>query len=452
MKMRGSMTAFLSLIFLLLLSFIGGILEAASLEVSKNYKRANMDIAIHSVFGEFQSDLLEEYNIFALEGTYENGNFSYENIYERLFYYGGGDADQEMEGIQFLTDKNGAAFLEQVNAYMESKVELDDIQGLSTQADTWKRNQETESVYEQENASMQQELENTLAEYEEMLPEEDNPMLGVSNIKAIGLLPFLISDQGDISDFQVELGELPSKRELRVGEGTFPQKESSIYTDFRLHQYLLEHFQCFTDDKEEGWQYELEYLIAGKASDRENLESVAGKLVAMRFVPNYAHLLSDATKQLEAEILATSLCTILTVSAISQMVKQVILFTWAYAESLMDVKSLLANKKVQTVKTAENWQLSIGNLLKIGTSDFQNEGADMEGGQDYKDYLRILLYLSGTDKLAMGALDLIEQNLRVAKGLTFFRVDACISKMKIRSQYALRRGITYEFSTEFYYQ
>ena len=452
MKMRGSMTAFLSLIFLLLLSFIGGILEAASLEVSKNYKRANMDIAIHSVFGEFQIDLLEEYNIFALEGTYENGNFSYENIFERLFYYGSAEADHKMEGIQFLTDQNGVAFLEQVNAYMASKVGLEDMQGLRTQADTWEADQEREAVYERENVSMQQELESVLAESEEILPEEDNPMLGVANIQAIGLLPFLISNQENISDFQVELETLPSKRELRVGEGSFPKKENSILTTFGLNQYLLEHFQCFTDDKEEGWQYELEYLIAGKASDRENLEAVAGKLVAMRFVPNYAHLLSDATKQLEAETLALSLCAILTVPAVAQIVKQVILLTWAYAESLMDVKSLLANKRVQAVKTAENWQLSIGNLLKIGTSDFQNEGADMEGGQDYKDYLRILLYLSGTDKLAMRALDLIEHNLRVGQGLTFFRVDACISKMKIRSQYALRRGITYEFSTEFYYQ
>jgi hypothetical protein len=452
MKVKGSMTAFLSLIFLLLLSFIGGILEAASLEVSKNYKRANMDLAIHSVFAEFQIDLLEEYGIFALDGTYENGTFSYENIFERLSYYGSGEANQEMEGIQFLTDNGGAAFLEQVSAYMASKVGLDDVQGWSEKTDTWEENEEKEGDYEKENVSVQQELENVLTESEEELPAEDNPMLGVSKIKNVGLLTFLIPNQENISNFQVKLEELPSKRELNVGKGNFRQKESNVLTTFGLNQYLLENFTCFTNENEDGWQYELEYLIAGKASDRQNLESVAERLVAMRFVPNYAHLLSDSVKQMEAQTLAISLCALLTVPAISEIVKHAILLAWAYAESLMDVKSLLANKRVQAIKTAENWQLSIGNLLKVGTDNFQSEGKDMENGQEYKDYLQILLYLSSKEKLAMGALDLIEQNLRVEEGLTFFRVDNCVSKMKVQSQYELRRGIGYTFSTEFYYQ
>jgi len=452
MQMRGSITAFLSLVFLLLLAFIGGVLEAASLEVSKNYKRMDMDIAIHSVFGEFQIDLLEEYGIFALDGTYESGTFSYENIFERLHYYGGGNATWEMEGIQLLSDQGGIAFLEQVHSYMASKIGLEDMREWSEQTDTWEANHEEEDSYEGEKDSVQQELESILTENEEELPTEDNPMLGISNIQGAGLLTFLIPNQESISDFHIRSEELPSNRQLRSGEGNFPQKEENIVTAFGLNQYLLEQFRCFTDEDTQGWQYELEYLIAGKASERQNLESVAARLVAMRFVPNYAYLLSDSTKQAEAQALALSLCALLSVPAVSELVKHAILLAWAYAESLMDVRSLFEDKKIQTIKTAGNWQLSIGNLLKIGTSDFQSEGADMEGGQGYRDYLQILLYLKDRQSLAMGALDLIEQNLRVYEGLTFFRVDSCISKIKIQSQYDLRRNISYRFPTEFYYQ
>ena len=453
MKLKGSITAFLSLIFLLLLSFVGGMLEATSLEVSKNYKRADMDIAIHSVFGEYQIELLKKYDIFALEGTYESGHFSYETIFERLKYYGGGEANREMEGIQFLSDDNGRAFLEQVAAYMASKVGLEDAQRWEEQTtQAWETSKEKEISYENETTAVELELDDSLAENEEELPKEDNPIFEISKIKGTGLLSFLISDQKNISDFQVELEKLPSNRELRQGRGSFLQKESNVLTTFALNQYLIEHFACYTDEEKSNWQYELEYLIAGKGSDQENLENVVGKLAAMRFGPNYAHLLSDGAKQLEAETLAISLCAILTVPAISAIVKQAILLAWAYAESLMDVKSLLENKKVQMVKTAENWQLSIGNLLKIGTDEFQSEGKDMEGGQDYKDYLRILLYLESRPKLSMGALDLIETNLRDEEALEFFRVDACVSKIKIQNQYELRRSIKYNFFTEFYYQ
>lgn len=50
---KGEITAFLSLIFVLLLSFIGAIIESASIQISKSYARGNVDQAIHSVFAEY---------------------------------------------------------------------------------------------------------------------------------------------------------------------------------------------------------------------------------------------------------------------------------------------------------------------------------------------------------------------------------------------------------------
>ena len=53
MGKRGEITAFLSLIFVLLISFITAILESTSIQVAKNLKRLDADRAVFSVFGEY---------------------------------------------------------------------------------------------------------------------------------------------------------------------------------------------------------------------------------------------------------------------------------------------------------------------------------------------------------------------------------------------------------------
>ncbi len=119
---KGEITAFLSLIFVLLLSFIGAIIESASIQISKSYARGNVDQAIHSVFAEYQKDLLEEYKIFALDSSYEMGNASVENILGRLKYYGAQNGNNSASRIQLLSDEKGAAFREHVIYYMNDKL------------------------------------------------------------------------------------------------------------------------------------------------------------------------------------------------------------------------------------------------------------------------------------------------------------------------------------------
>ena len=55
---KAEITAFLSLIFILLVTFIGGILDAASIQVAKNYRRADAERAMECVFAEYQKELL----------------------------------------------------------------------------------------------------------------------------------------------------------------------------------------------------------------------------------------------------------------------------------------------------------------------------------------------------------------------------------------------------------
>ena len=81
---RGEVTAFLALIFVLLVSFVGSLMESASLQSAKSYRRADMNRAVESVFAEYQRELLEEFEVFALDGGYESGSYSEQKVFDRL--------------------------------------------------------------------------------------------------------------------------------------------------------------------------------------------------------------------------------------------------------------------------------------------------------------------------------------------------------------------------------
>ena len=76
---KGEMTVFLSIVFVLMISFISGIIQASSIQAGKNLARLETDRAVYSVFGEYQKELLEQYHIFGLEGSYGTGSYTEDN-------------------------------------------------------------------------------------------------------------------------------------------------------------------------------------------------------------------------------------------------------------------------------------------------------------------------------------------------------------------------------------
>ena len=100
---RAEITAFLSLTFVLLVSFVLGILEITIIHTSKNLSRLAVDRALFSVFGEYDDRLMEDYHIFAIEGSYGSGGQSEEQIIGRMQYYGTGGIEQNITGIQYFS-------------------------------------------------------------------------------------------------------------------------------------------------------------------------------------------------------------------------------------------------------------------------------------------------------------------------------------------------------------
>lgn len=94
----------------------------------------------------------------------------------------------------------------------------------------------------------------------------------------------------------------------------------------------------------------MEYILGGKNSDRENLKSVAAKLLLIRQGVNMAHLLADGGKRIQLETLSLAIASSFLVPPAAAVIEAALLVCWAFAESVLDVRELFAGGHVPLVK------------------------------------------------------------------------------------------------------
>src|SRR5699024_3270529 len=159
-------------------------MESASIQMAKNYRRADMNRAIESVFAEYQKELLEEYDIFALDGSYETGSYAEGNLKDRLEYYGAANMEHQIKRIQFLTDRDCQAFWQQAAWYMEQRYGLDIVKDWTGMTSVWGQQEDQAKEYQTEEKEMEQNLENLLEANEGELPAEENPIAHVGQLQS----------------------------------------------------------------------------------------------------------------------------------------------------------------------------------------------------------------------------------------------------------------------------
>lgn len=447
---KAEITVFLSLIFLILLSLITAVIESAVIQGGKSSIHAEMSCAMESVFAEYEKDLFKQYGIFAIEGSYETGILSEENILNRLSYYGAENVEMDIESIRYITDNNGAAFFEQAVQYEKEKYGVAAVNKMMGNVSVWKeQNQKTEE-HGKEDTKTSVELEQILQNNEAELPTEENVLSEVEKLKTLDILSLVLPSEFQMSQKAINLENTISRRELNKGYGSQKVKEKETGDTVFFNLYLKEYFGNALNKKENGaLEYEQEYLLAGKESDRDNLKAVVQKICNYRCALNYAYLLTDSEKQLEAETAAAALALVSGVPALEPVLKQAILFAWAYAEGMVDAKTLLHGKCVPLLKTRQDWVLGIDGIFELGKNSVP-EGKNQGGGYDYDKYLQMLLIIEKKDQLCIRAMELIEEHLRVEK--SWFYMDHCIVGLRVNMTSHLKRNITYRFLEERQYK
>ena len=201
-----------------------------------------------------------------------------------------------------------------------------------------------------------------------------------------------------------------------------------------FEQYLIRNFSSYVNQKENhSMKYELEYLLFGKESDMENLRSVVGRLLWIREAANMAYLLTDSSKQSEAMTLATAIAGVSANPAIIEAVKWGILASWAYCESVLDVRALLQGKKIAIIKNSNEWTSDLGGIA--GCLDGFCVAEESQSGLNYEDYLGFFLLTGKNDKLAYRAMDMMEVTISTIEGKGNFQIDHLVYSMKGKCDY-----------------
>lgn len=245
------------------------------------------------------------------------------------------------------------------------------------------------------------------------------------------LLSLVLPQEAEVSKNTVSLRGIPSKNRTEAGD----RDSEDMLSKFLIGEYCVLFFDSYHGKserpipvEEQPLRYEMEYLLSGESSDRENLVAAVEKLLALRGGMNLLFLLSDPEKKAEAESLA------LAVSGGNASLMVVLTFLivamWAFGEAIFDLKQLMSGGSVPFWKRSDQWELDLEALLAL---QFLEPVAEIrQEGKDYMDHMRILLFLMKRKERNFRMMDLIQWNVRTVQ--KDFSVDDCFCKAEISAE------------------
>jgi hypothetical protein len=282
-------------------------------------------------------------------------------------------------------------------------------------------------------------------EWEEV--QLNNPADGVN--AARGILSLVLDEEKELSTSGVNLSNYISYRTPHTGSGLAGREGLQETDEFIFNEYLLKKCGSYTNPKETGaLQYQLEYILMGKDNDIENLKAVVNQLLLLRETANAVYLFSDGEKVAEAEAMALAVTSAIAMPELTELVKISLIFAWAYAESVYDVRMLLQGGKIPLIKTSETWHYSISGMLDFAADTELN--VENSSGISYEEYLRIFLNMENNQTKSNRSMDIIEMDIRECAGNAYFCLDCCIDY--IQAEAVIGSGYGYQYSiTRYYY-
>ncbi|MBD5485546.1 MAG: hypothetical protein HDR18_08535 [Lachnospiraceae bacterium] len=469
---KGYITVFLTLSLTLILSLVFTVIEGARISAIRMKFECVADIGMNSILAEYHRELLEQYDLLFVDMSYGGSRADIGNTEAHLKNYiqrnlqpeSGGNysgvrdflameaGKTDIEKYSIASDEQGRVLKRQITDYMADYplgALLDQINlgvsqveqyGLETKDPEGERSKYEAQI--QEIGLPQQEVEEGV--YEEV--PLNNPADAANSTRSSGVLNLVLEYPSQVSAVKVSLDDYISHRPLMQGTGMCADAVavSGEPNELVFEAYLFEKCGYYGQELDKSlMKYQIEYILAGKDTDWQNLEYVAKRLLRWREVANFLYLLTDAAKIAAAEALALSLTAVCMCPELAEPVKYTILLAWAYVESLQDVKTLLAGGRVPIVKTASDWKTGIESLTNVRGSLTQESGGR---GLNYKEYLQIMLFFENQGQRTFRAMDIMEMDIRKTAGNAGFRMDACFDTYQADLSVASRFGYSYEMT------
>ena len=464
------LTVFIALSVPILLSLILTLLTGVRRNEIRMQTELAADTAIRSVLGEYNRQLLDQYDLLFIDTSYCSESAATEKVAAHMQRYldsnltsgtdgaglfgmprtftGTRPLSVVIEKTRYAADSNCLALREQIGAYMcadpAEKLVFDtpafigrfNQSGLDT--GLW------ESTKAQNDKDLDEAEEKLRREWKEghekntggknngdegKTPSLDRPCETVDHFRMTPILSQIFGSASKVSGASVNTDVLLSHRDVYTGDGLeadnshHPAAAGTVMTDM----YISQKFGSFTH-KREGTRlsYEQEYILFGKGSDRDNLESMALRLLTIRESVNLMYLMSDSRKAAEAETAAMVLAFVTLMPELKDIYKTAIMLAWSYVESVQDLRTLFDGGKVPLFKDGKSWQTSI---LRITVP--QTRTGSGGSGLSYDNYLQTFLFLENERRKDYRIMDLIETNLRQNSPDEHFQMDRCMDTFMV---------------------
>lgn len=250
----------------------------------------------------------------------------------------------------------------------------------------------------------------------------------ITEISGYGLLSIIMPEGREVSSGAWNCAEWPSS--------LYGTKDNTDGGNLLKRAIVDQYCDMVFTDALSGTQkpvfYEMEYLLAGQASDRENLSWTANEMLAVRTGLNLVHILTDSAKREAARALAAVIVGSVGLAPLTSVMAVFIMGVWALAEGIMDLRTLLEGGKVPVIKNADDWQLDLAGMLRLGETGLAEKGASRESGFSYQGYLKLLLLLVNPGVKYYRMMDMIQANLVVDQ--PDFKMRSCVFLVDIKGK------------------
>ena len=455
-RYKGEITVFLSLVLMILISLLFTVIEAARDNGVEFQTECAADMAIQSALAEYNREALEQYDLFLTEigyGSDESGyilleqhlqNYLQDNLSVREILSAKGMTDLlqiSVDGVTVIqasgaADGEGAVLERKAVDYMLDKYGLQDFSSFLSLSATVEQERFLENAVEEkrlENERKTDDVDTTVTDDEgnsHKIPV-NNPADAVNSRRGSSSILRMVTEKKGISEKETDLSGCISHRNYTTRDGFLQgEKYLSPAEDLIYQKYLMEKCGNYVREKEGSHlTYEMEYILAGKNSDRENLRIVTERIIMLLEAANFLYLLSDSGKKAEAEALAMTLSAVILFPELKDLIKISILIGWAYAESVNDCRILLEGGKVPLLKSKVSWNLSLKKAMKMEVGE---DGKGNEQGLSYEEYLHILLAVLDKKARNLRFMDLMEMDIRQTPGNDNFCLDHCLHGFTVR--------------------
>lgn len=466
---RGVITVYLSIVFLLLLSLVMVLLESVRVYIVGTMTERYADMAAEMVFASYVQPLAKRYDILAVDAGKNGENLDQFQLYLNMNLKGGSEKGRNfgmdgqvqefrVEKMISVRDNSWKSLKDQIENYEkyalgESGVES--LQDLISQLKGTGVSHEIEA-YSEDLYTGGQAMDTADVEKERDTSQNmTDPRAGISRWIKSGLLDIVMGDQAvsaravDISECSWQTGENKKQSILdsfstykevtdvlnqqsvteRIARGLQDQK-SQLW----LNLYILDKFDDLCK-RSEDWEkngesvlkYEIEYILSGHETDRENLESAVTGIFTLRALLNLTYLYTSPEKGVSLQNIAAGINTLSAIPVVGQVLELLLMVCWASAEAIIDCAALTSGKRVPLMKNDSSWNLTMEQLITIAEKGGRASAYIRDGskGLDYGQYLLILLLFISQEKKFIRMAQLMECNIRLTEGYEQFRFSEC---------------------------